>query len=91
MKLKAILLSALFLVTSASNASARCYTDDCVEDRINSFFLFLPLMVWGFIVWAQEDSIKSNPDKYPSGKRLQSRLMYVVTFVIAWMIMGWML
>jgi hypothetical protein len=91
MKMKVALLSALLLISSISDASARCYTDDCVEDRINSFFLFLPLMVWGFIVWAQEDSIKSNPEKYPNAKKLQSRLMYVVTFIIAWLIMGWML
>jgi hypothetical protein len=82
------ILSLVVTLSSITEAWGRCYSDDCVEDRISNFFLFLPLMVWGFLVWAQEDSIKSNPEKYSKGRKLRYRLFYVLAFAIAWTIMG---
>jgi hypothetical protein len=45
-------------------------------------------MIWGVFVWLQEDSMKSNPEKYSSGKKLQYRVFYLIGFVVAWIIMG---
>jgi hypothetical protein len=91
MKSRLSIVSIFISLSSMTAASARCYSDDCVEDRISGFFLFLPLMVWGFLVWAQEDSMKSNPEKYSSGKKLQYRIFYLIAFAVVWAIMGTLL
>jgi hypothetical protein len=49
-------------------------------------FLFLP-----FMVWAQDDSMKSNPEKYSSSKKLQYRVFYLIAFAVVWRIMGTLL
>ena len=91
MKLRLLIVSIFVSLSSITEASARCYSDDWVEDRISGFFLFLPLMVWGFLVWAQEDSMKSNPEKYSSSKKLQYRVFYLIAFAVAWALMGTLL
>jgi len=90
MRIKVAVLSVLLLVSSISGAWAKCYSDECADARIDAFFYLLPLIIWGVVVWANESNIKGNPEKYNSGKKFQIRLMYAVTFVIAWLFMGWM-
>ena len=37
---------------SISPAYARCYSDQCAEDRISAIVIFLPLTIWGIFVWS---------------------------------------
>ena len=42
----------VFSALSINPAFARCYSDQCAEDRISAFVVFLPLTIWGVFVWA---------------------------------------
>ena len=88
MKRLIVFLTFNFTLLAVEPASARCYTDQCAEDRISAFFIFLPLTIWGFFVWAAfSDGLKgSDKDKDRSFK-----IIVCLAFIPVWWLTSLML
>jgi len=81
-------MSSIFTLSFVDSALARCYTDQCAEDRISGFFTFLPLIIWGFFVWGTFSEDFHGKDKT---KNNSMKILVCLAIIPAWWLTSLML
>jgi hypothetical protein len=76
-----LFLTIIVSLFSMNPAFARCYTDQCAEERISAFFTFLPLIIWGFFVWA---AFAKDMQVKEKKKNTQMKVIVCFAFIPVW-------
>jgi hypothetical protein len=81
MKRLIVFLTFNFTLLAVEPASARCYTDQCAEDRISAIFTFLPITIWGLFLWA------AFSDEFKGSDKTKDRTFQIIVclaFIPVW-------